>query len=138
MDITDIKRKDLLSLIMTGVIDRTFEIQTKEKMLKVRMVLLTESEDIECQKISGQYDLITREKIYRTEVLSRAIMDIDGQGFGDEDKRIEILKNVLDKIQTPMIVQLWEFYLDLRQEQQLELGELQQRQLKNSSGNPKS
>jgi len=138
MSLSEIKRKDLMALIYTGIIDQEFDIATQDGIQKVRMVLLAESEDIDCQKIAGQWDLITREKIYRIEVLSRAIMDINGQGFGDEKTKIDILRDFLDKLQTPIIVQLWDCYLNLRTSQQMMIGNLQPREVKNSSGNPKN
>jgi len=128
-------RMDLQALIMTGVVDKIFNIRGQQ----VHMGLLTEKEALEVRIIIGSYDLITQEQQMRIETLARAIFDINGQSFDDDEaKKIKFLKNALGLMQTPIIVEFWNKYNELRQIQMVQLGEDDLDVLKKSSGNPGS
>ena len=140
MDFKLPKRKDLMDIIFTGNIDKTFDLVTKEGIQKVKMLLLTDAEDTECHNYADRLcynpnSLMTREKIYRTEVLSRAIQRWNDYEISEEDKMVEFNRKFMGMMQGPIVTRLWEFYNELRSIQTIQLSNLEEQHIKKSSGN---
>lgn len=102
-------RKVLEDLIFIGAVKEPITVFGHTWVLET----LNSDQQLDVMTVTGNYDTLTRIYAIKTEIVARALKEVDGEPLNDLQEKIEFIK----KLQQPVINKLYEEYEKIQTKQ---------------------